>query len=97
MYSPKVNDYVIWHKDPHPVQGWVYFEDPSYITIEMGTSPKDDVNIMHCPIHKKTHILIVCYPDNWHQLEYIKSRKSIYDQEENSLETLGKGIGGEGI
>jgi hypothetical protein len=96
-YKPKVNDYVIWHTYPTPISGWVYFADKSYITIEMGTSPKDDENIRACPIHKNNHILVVCYPEYWNQLEYVKSRKSIYDQEEEFVEMVGKSTGREGI
>lgn len=96
-YKPKLNDYVIWQRSPHPVQGWVYFVDKDYITIETGVSPKDEENIIHCPIHRNNHILIVCYNEYWGQLEYIKSRKSIYEQQEELVETLGKSTGGESI
>lgn len=90
MYEPKVNDYVVWHTTPHPVEGWVYFVDSAYITIEIGTSDKDEENIYHCPIHRKTHCLILCYPENWNQLEYIKSRRSIYE-EADVVEMVGEG------
>jgi hypothetical protein len=97
MYEPKVNDYVVWHTHPTPISGWVYFADHSYITIEMGTSPKDEENIRACPIHRNNHILVVCYPEYWNQLEYVTSRKSIYDQTEDPLALVGEGIRGEGI
>lgn len=90
MYEPKVNDYVVWHATPHPVEGWVYFVSPYYITIEIGVKCKDDENIEHCPIHRKTHCCILCFPENWNELEYIKSRKSIYETE-NPLEMVGEG------
>ena len=35
-YKPKVNDYVKW-KD---LEGWVYFYDDSYITIEIAVKDK---------------------------------------------------------
>lgn len=89
MYKPKVNDYVIWNKSSHPVEGWVYFVDKDYITIEVGVSLKDDENIDHCPIHKKTHSLVLCYPQDWHELQYIKSRRSVYDKEEELVEMVG--------
>lgn len=76
-YTPKVNDYVVWQKNPHPVEGWVYFFDKEYITIEVGVKCKDEENILFCPIHKKTHCLVLCYPEYWHELKYIKSRKSV--------------------
>lgn len=75
-YTPKLNDYVRWKDSLGRVtEGWVYFIDPSYITIEIGVKCKDEENIKDCPIHKKTHCCVLCYPPNWHELEYIKSRK----------------------
>ena len=35
-YIPKVNDYVVWDKGRHNNdEGWVYFVDKEYITIEV--------------------------------------------------------------
>ena len=58
----------------------MYFVDLEYITIEIGVKCKDEENIADCPIHKKTHCLIVCYPQYWHELEYIKNRRGEEDQ-----------------
>lgn len=74
-YVPLVDDYVVWNKNPYPVEGWVYFTSEYYITIEIGVKCKDDENIMCCPIHKKTHCLVLCFPESWHELEYIKNRR----------------------
>ena len=75
-YKPQVDDYVIWTPSYGPIlEGWVYFSDSSYITIEIGVKCKDDENIKDCPIHKKTHCLVVCYPQFWHELEYVKHRR----------------------
>jgi hypothetical protein len=90
MYEPRVNDYVIWNTNPHPIQGWVYFVDAAYITIEISVNPKDEENIYHCPMHRNTHCLVLCFPENWNELTYIKRRKSIYE-EQNNLEILGEG------
>jgi hypothetical protein len=30
-------------------------------------------------------LLVICYKEQWKQLEYIKSRTSIYEEEENLL------------
>lgn len=87
MYEPKVNDYVVWHTTPHPIEGWVYFVDSQYITIEIGVKEKPD-NLVG--FHKKTHCCVLCYPQFWHELEYIKSRKSIYE-EEDVLALVGEG------
>ena len=79
-YTPEVNDYVLWDKGKFSVEGWVYFIDSSYITIEIGVKCKDEDDIQHCPIHEKTHTLVVCYPEFWHQLKYVKTRNCVYEE-----------------
>ena len=81
-YKPKTNDYVTWVKG---VEGWVYFVDDEYITIEYVVRPKDKVNYLACSIHANERLLVVCYKEDWNQLKYIKSRKSIYEEEENCV------------
>lgn len=81
-YEPQVNDYVKWKKG---VEGWVYFKDEEYITIEYNVRPKDDVNLECCPIHKNNRLLVVCYKQCWNELEYITSRESVYEEEKNCL------------
>ncbi len=76
-YNPKVNDYVKWTKG---VEGWIYFRDKEYVTIEHSVRPKDEVNYECCPIHTNERLLVICYENQWDQLEYIKSRKSIYEE-----------------
>jgi hypothetical protein len=77
-YKPKVNDYVIWTKG---VQGWVYFTDSSYITIEVSVKPKNPENYKASPIHANNRLLVLCYKNQWKELEYVKSRKSIHDDQ----------------
>ena len=81
-YEPQVNHYVKWTKD---VEGWIYFKCEEYITIEYNVRPKDEVNLECCPIHKNDRLLVICYKEQWYQLEYIKSRESVYEEEENCL------------
>ena len=81
-YEPQVNDYVEWTKG---VEGWIYFTDEEYITIEYIVRPKNKVNYRACPIHANERLLVVCYKEQWNQLKYIKSRTSIYEEEENLL------------
>jgi len=83
-YEPQVNDYVKWTKG---VEGWVYFKDKEYITIEGAVRPKDEKNYLACSIHKNERVLVVCYTEDWKHLEYVKSRKSIYEEEQNCLAT----------
>ena len=81
-YEPQVNDFVVWTKG---VEGWVYFKCEDYITIEYSVRPKDELNLVCCPIHRNERLLVICYKEQWNQLEYIKSRTSIYEEEENLL------------
>jgi len=74
-YVPEVNDYVKWNKGKYSVEGWVYYKDSEYITIETGVKCKDPDNINDCPIHQKTHTLVLCFPEYYHQLEYVKCRQ----------------------
>jgi len=81
-YEPQLNHYVKWKKG---VEGWVYFKDKEYITIEYNVRPKDEINLECCPIHRNERLLVVCYKEQWKELEYIKSRTSIYEEEKNCL------------
>ena len=81
-YEPQVNHYVKWTKG---VDGWIYFKCEEYVTIEYNVRPKDEVNLDCCPIHKNDRLLVICYKNQWYQLEYVKSRESVYEEEENCL------------
>jgi hypothetical protein len=83
-YEPQVNDYVKWNKG---VEGWVYFKSKEYITIEQSVRPKDEINYRCCNIHKNERVLVICYPNQWNQLKYVKSRKSKYEEEKDCVET----------
>ena len=72
-YTPKVNDYVKWKN----LDGWVYFKDDEYITIEIAVKEKKCDKGTH---HKKDHLLVICYQNQWKELEYVKSRASKYDE-----------------
>ena len=67
-YTPRIDDYVKWNN----VEGWVYFVDDEYITIEISVKDKPD-NLVK--MHKKVHCLIVCQCYAWNELEYIHSRQ----------------------
>ena len=91
MYEPQIDDYVRWTDELGTVlEGWVYFKcDPvakkrgwpkaeHYITIEIGVKdmPYEQAKTA---LHKKTHVLLLCYHYQWHQLEYIKNRRDSID------------------
>ena len=79
-YTPSINDYVLWNNGKG-VEGWVYFKDSEYITIEYVVRPKDEVYLECCPIHINERLLVLCYAEQWKELEYVKTRKSKYEEE----------------
>ena len=87
MYGPEVDDYVIWNQGEYGKhQGWVYFKgepEPKkkgfpkvehYITIELGVQNKSKEECQKS-LHKKNHVLLLCYHYHWHELEYVKNRR----------------------
>jgi hypothetical protein len=74
-YVPKVDDYVRWTTTLGNVhEGWVYFTDREYITIELFVKDKSEQSYKDSPIHRKIHSLLVCQYYYWDQLKYIKNR-----------------------
>ena len=88
MYIPQVNDYVIWN-DGKGVEGWVYFMSEEYITIEVSVTPKDRVNYQACSLHRNDRLLVLCYPNQWKDLVYVRSRNSVYEEKENPVALVG--------
>jgi len=78
VYIPQVNDYVKWN-DGKGVEGWIYFRGSQYITIEVAVRPQDTENYRACSLHANDRLLVLCYSNQWNQLEYIKTRESIYE------------------
>ena len=87
MYEPQIDDYVRWTTALGMVhEGWVYFKcDPTpqkrgwrksehYITIELGVKNKSKEECEKS-LHKKNHVLLLCYHYHWHELEYVKNRR----------------------
>ena len=75
-YIPQVDDYVRWNRPTGGVdEGWVYFKCEHSLTIEVLARCKSDESIKDCPLHKKIHVLVVCYPWQWHELEYVTHRR----------------------
>ena len=91
MYIPQVDDYVRWTTDLGMVhEGWVYWKgEPApkkkgfphtdhYITIELGVRDMPPEQIK-TSLHKKNHVLLLCYHHNWNELEYITNRRDSID------------------
>jgi hypothetical protein len=76
MYQPKINDYVTW-KDG--IEGWVYFQDSNYITLEIYTRPKNPEDYQISKIHANNRVLMLCYQHQWNELTFVKSRNSIHE------------------
>lgn len=81
-YEPKINDFVQWKNG---ISGWVYFKTNEYITIEVSVRPKDDENYKSCSLHRNERLLVICYHSQWNELEYIKKRYNIYEEEQLCL------------
>ena len=90
-YNPQVNDYVVWTTPlGHIHKGWVYFvasetehkrgwRTPTrYISIEIATKPRKQCDLTTF-LHKRIHVCLCCFEQNWNELELIKKRKSKYD------------------
>ena len=78
----QVNDYVKWYAKGVNHEGWVYFVDEEYITIEIGVKPRPYCDRVRSILHCNDHLLLLCYNQFWDELEYIKTRKSIHETEE---------------
>jgi len=91
MYEPQVDDYVKWTTALGMVhEGWVYFKcnhapqkkgfrkTEHYITIELGVRDKPEEETKKS-LHKKNHVLLLCYHTHWNELEYITNRRDSID------------------
>ena len=57
----------------------LYFKGKEYITIEVNVRPKDSENLYACSIHANERLLVLCYLNQWNQLDYVRSRESVYE------------------
>ena len=78
-YSPRVDDYVKWNHNGHVDEGWVYFVGDEYLTIEVSVKDKPKCEYTRNEKHKKVHCCVVCFPQYWHELQYIKNRRDPID------------------
>ena len=69
-YKPKINDYVRWKH----LEGWIYFVGELYITIEIMVREKSEQSYKDCNLHRNERCLVLCFPEQYGELEYIKSR-----------------------
>ena len=71
-YQPKINDYVRWKH----LEGWIYFVGELYITIEIMVREKSEQSYKDCNLHRNERCLVLCFPEQYDELEYIKTRRS---------------------
>ena len=71
-YKPKLNDYVKWKH----LEGWIYFVDKEYITIEIMVREKSEQSYKDCNLHRNERCLVLCFPEQYDELEYVKNRRS---------------------
>jgi len=79
-YTPNVDDYVLWNKGKFSVEGWVYFKDTAYLTIETKVTPKHPEDLPNGTHHQNERTLVVCYPESWKDLTYVRSRADKYEE-----------------
>jgi len=95
-YDPQVDDYVIWNRLNGDIEeGWIYFvgdkipkkrgfnESPQYLTIEVAVRDKPDCKYSSgkSMLHRKIHTLLLCYVDDWKDLEYVKNRRDVEEKD----------------
>ena len=60
----------------------------NYITIEIATKPRPQCDLSTF-LHKRIHVCLCCYENNWHELEFIKKRVSKQDDSDPDLISYG--------
>ena len=79
-YVPVIDDYVKWTDSLGRItEGWVYFICDQYFTIEISVKDKPHCQYTKNQKHKKIHCLVLCFPQYWNEVEYIKSRTNNQD------------------
>jgi len=69
-YVPQVNHYVR-HKH---LEGWIYFIDKEYLTLEIMVRKKSEESYNDATFHKNERCLVLVYTEDWKDLEYVKKR-----------------------
>ena len=100
-YEPQVNDYVRWTTELGAVhEGWVYFKGKgednakrikdgwtpisNYISLEIATKPRPQCDLSKF-FHKRIHVCLCCYEEQWNELEFIRRRVSKNDDRDPDL------------
>ena len=70
-YVPEVDHYVR-HGD---MEGWIYFVDKEYLTLEIMVREKSEESYNDARFHRNERCLVLVYPEDWKDLEYVKKRQ----------------------
>ncbi len=71
VYVPEVDHYVR-HGD---MEGWIYFVDKEYLTLEIMVRKKSEESYNDARFHRNERCLVLVYPEDWKNLEYVKKRQ----------------------
>ena len=69
-YVPQVDHYVR-HKH---LEGWIYFIDKEYLTLEIMVRKKSEESYNDATFHKNERCLVLVYTEDWKDLKYVKKR-----------------------
>ena len=75
-YKPRLNDYVKWKN----LEGWIYYVDKEYVTIETSVTPKPKEDLDKGTPHKNNRCLVICFPKQYCELEYVTHRESVHSK-----------------
>ena len=73
-YVPQVDHYV---KHKH-MEGWIYFVDKQYLTLEIMVREKSEESFNDATFHRNERCLVLVYPEDWKHLEYVKKRQRLF-------------------
>ena len=69
-YIPQVDHYVRYKN----LEGWIYFIDKEYLTLEILVRKKSEESYNDAMFHRNERCLVLVYPEDWKDLEYVKKR-----------------------
>ena len=69
-YIPQVDHYVRYKN----LEGWIYFIDKEYLTLEILVRKKSEESYNDAMFHRNERCLVVVYPEDWKDLKYVRKR-----------------------
>ena len=56
------------------MEGWIYFIDKEYLTLEILVRKKSEESYNDATFHRNHRCLVLVFREDWKHLEYIKKR-----------------------